>query len=514
MGLALSALDIRNITERNISMLSVTEIKRFIEDDITSEKKRFAGIGQRYYEAKHDIMNSRLFFWNADGKLEEDKTRSNIKISHPFFMELAEQLPAYMLSFEKNPIQAKDTSTDLQKHLDMYFDDEFWVECGEIIKGAYVKGFDYMHAYKNAENRLTFQAADGIGIVEVREKDTDDGCKHIIYWYIDRIDKGHKEIKRIQVWSEDGIYYYVQVDNGDIIKDESEPINPRPHVVYTDSKTGLKMGYQFGYIPFFRLDNNKKQISGLKPIKGIIDDYDLHACSLSNNLKDFDTPLHVVTGFQGDDLDELQTNLKTKKIVGVDEGGVDVKTVDIPYEARKAKLELDEKNIYKFGMGLNTNGLKDSNATTNLAIETCYAMLRIKADNMQKRLNRMLKDICKVVLADINLLNKTDYQLSDIKFDFKRNTLNNESETIANEKVKADTQQVKVTTILNAAATIGDEQVLKLVCEQLDLDYEEIKKQLEKQQEELDLQVAQNALNNAVVDDNSQTPPQIEPIEE
>ena len=37
-----------------------------------------------------------------------------------------------------------------------------------------------------------------------------------------------------------------------------------------------------------------------------------------------------------------------------DEGDVDVKTVNVPYEARVAKLELDEKNIYRFGMGLNT----------------------------------------------------------------------------------------------------------------------------------------------------------------
>lgn len=56
----------------------------------------------------------------------------------------------------------------------------------------------------------------------------------------------------------------------------------------------------------------------------------------------------MVKGFQGDNLEELQTNLKTK-IIGVDDdGGVDVKTVDVPYRARQAKLELDEKNIYRF----------------------------------------------------------------------------------------------------------------------------------------------------------------------
>ena len=49
------------------------------------------------------------------------------------------------------------------------------------------------------------------------------------------------------------------------------------------------------------------------------------ASSLSNNLIDFDHPLYAVKGFEGDNLDELQQNLKTKKIVGVgSDGGIEV----------------------------------------------------------------------------------------------------------------------------------------------------------------------------------------------
>ncbi|MGN1369949.1 MAG: phage portal protein, partial [Aristaeellaceae bacterium] len=64
-------------------MLTVTEIKKFMESDAASEKKRQAAVGMRYYEADHDIRNYHIFFLNNDGKLQEDKTKSNIKISHP-----------------------------------------------------------------------------------------------------------------------------------------------------------------------------------------------------------------------------------------------------------------------------------------------------------------------------------------------------------------------------------------------------------------------------------------------
>ena len=319
-----------------------------------------------------------------------------------------------------------------------------------------------------------------MGVVEVREKDTDDGCKYVIYWYIDRIEKGKKTIKRIQVWSENEVTYYVQSGtNGKIVLDDSVETNPRPHIVYTDNKTGKKMGYGLGYIPFWRLDNNRKQFSGLKPVKALIDDYDMMACGLSNNLVDFDTPLYVVSGFQGDNLDELQQNLKTKKIVGVDnEGGINVQTVDIPYQARKEKLELDKESIFTFGMGFDPTKVGDGNVT-NVVILSRYTLLDLKKSKFDKRLKKLLKEIIKIKLAEINQENDTDYQLSDIKIDLTPDIPTNETENIANEKVKAETQQLRINTILNVAANVGDEQTLKAICDELDLSFEELRGQLE-----------------------------------
>ena len=487
-------------------MLSVNEIRRFIDDDIASEKKQFAKIGQRYREGKHDIINARFFYWNADGYLVEDKTRSNVRISHPFFAILTDQLAAYMLSFKENPIRAKEKAEGLQDHLDLYFTSAFWAEISELIKGTYSKGFEYLYAYKNNDNRLAFKCADSIGVVEIRESYTDDGCKYVIYWYIDRIDKGRKVIKRIQVWSEKETAFFVQANNGKIQVDDSVPVNPRPHVIFTDEKTGKRMGYGLGFIPFWRLDYNKQQFSGLKPIKGIIDDYDVHACSLSNNLIDFDTPLHVIRGFQGDNLDELQQNLKTKKLIGVDEdGGIEVQTVDIPYQARKEKLDMDKEDIYLFGMGFDPSQVGDGNIT-NIVIRSRYSMLDLKANNLQPRLQALLEDILKPILAEINQENDTDFQLSDIEFDFSRDIMTNETENISNDKVKAETKQIEVNTILNVAANIGDEATLKEICEVLDLDFEELKGQVEKMQEEKNTADARAMLEGLETEENPVEP--------
>ncbi len=484
-------------------MLSVSEIKRFIDDDASSDRKKFARKGQAYYDGDHDIKQYRLFYYNADGNLVEDKTRSNVKIPHPFFTELVDQAVQYILSGEDGFVKADDPA--LQKILDEYFNEneDFTSELSEVLTGCMVKGFDYMYAYKNENNKLSFMCADAMGVIEVRAKDTDDGCAYVIYWYIDRIEKGQKKIKRIQVWDSEKVYYYVQDGNGMITEDESEKINPKPHTLY--KKEGDEAIYYkgFGFIPFFRLDNNKKQFSCLKTVKDLIDDYDLMASSLSNNLIDFDTPIHVVKGFQGDNLEELQTNLKTKKIIGVgDDGDVEVKTVDVPYQARQVKLDLDEKNIYRFGMGLNTAGLKDTAATTNIAIKAAYSLLDLKCSKLEIKLKQFLRKLLKPVIAEINENNKTDYQTSQVYFEFNHEIMSNEQENSQNALTEAQTKQVMINTLLSLAAQLDNETLMQNICDVLDIDYEEIKDKLPDPNEaENALNGTQDALNGVVVDE-------------
>ena len=487
-------------------MLSVEEIKRFIDEDATSEKKIFARKGQAYYDGDHDIRNYRLFYYNSDGNLVEDKTRSNIKIPHPFFTELVDQAVQYVLSGQDGFI--KSDIPELQEELDYYFNnnEDFLSELSETLTGCMVKGFDYMHSYKNEDERTAFQWSDSIGVIEVRAKDTDDHTEHVIFWYIDRIEKGQKKIKRIQVWDSKQIYFYVQTDEGEIEKDSTEKNNPKPHTLFQDEKDGAITYEEFGFIPFFRLDNNKKQFSDLKTVKALIDDYDLMASSLSNNLQDFDTPLHVVRGFQGDNLDELQNNLKTKKIVGVDaEGGIDVQTVDVPFEARKAKMELDEKNIYRFGMGLNTSGLKDTSATTNIQIKAMYSLLDLKCSKLIRRIKQFLRKLLKVVLDEINDINGTDYQQKDVYFEFEPEIMSNANENAQIAKTEAETKQIEVNTILNVAANVGDEQALRAICEIMEWDFDELQSQVEKLKEEQNTVNAKAMLEGVVTDDEPPT---------
>nr|DAP86071.1 MAG TPA: PORTAL PROTEIN [Caudoviricetes sp.] len=486
-------------------MLTIEEIGRFIDNDKSSEKKQLAWKGLQYYEGVHDIKDYKMYYVDADGNLQEDKLRSNIKISHPFFTELVDQQVQYMLSGDTPFMRSDDEK--LQKTLDDYFGDDFRAELQECLTGCIAKGFENMYAYKSASGRSRFMTADSLGVVEVRGKDTDDGCDYVIYYYPDRIDKGRKVITRIQVWDANTTTYYVQVANGKIALDDSQPVNPRPHITY--KKTGDDALYYdgnggYGFIPFFRLDNNRKQVSGLKPIKALIDDYDLMACGLSNNLQDIGEGLYVVKGFQGADLDEMIQNIKVKKHIGVDaDGGVDIKTVNIPYDARKVKLELDEKNIYRFGMGFNSAQLGDGNIT-NIVIKSRYALLDLKSNKLEIRLKQFLRQILKVVLSEINEEFDTNYQMEDVYIVFDREVMTNAQDNAEIEKIDAEKQQIQINTLMIAANTLDDETILKAMCEILDIDYDEVKERIEAQAEETpesQVQTVQRTLEDLTPDD-------------
>lgn len=456
-------------------MLKTYEIKHFMEEDAGSHKKRMAKQGLKYYEGEHKIMGARIFYVDADGKLREDTTRSNVRISHPFFMELVDQEVQYMLSGDGNFIRSDDP--DLQSMMETYFDDSFWSEVYEALTGCITKGFDYLYAYYTADNRIGFQHADSMGVVEVAAKDTEDQEEHVIYWYVDHIEKEKKVIKKIQVWDERETWYYVQEGDGEIMADDKTPLNPRTHII-TKNEKGERFGSSFHFIPFFRLDNGAKQFSGLKTIKDLIDDYDLMACSLSNNLQDFTDAIYVVSGFQGADLDELMHNIKVKKHIGTSpDGKLDIKTVDIPYEARKAKLELDEKNIYRFGMGFNSAQLGDGNIT-NVVIKSRYALLDLKCNKLEIRLKEFLKKIIKVVLDEINAANGTDYQLKNVYIKFQREIITNAQDNAQIQLTDAQRQGQQINNILAAANLLDDETVIEAICNILDIDYEEIKDKL------------------------------------
>ena len=478
-------------------MLSISEIKKYIDRDRTSAKKKEARVGERYYNGDNDIRHYRIFYIDKDGNPQEDKTRSNIKKPSNFFKENVDECVNYFLSGDDRIVRSDDPQ--LQMYLDEYFEDDFKDEFGDLLSYTIRQGRAWLYGYKNKEDRLCFKACGNIEIVQVEGKYASDGQDHIIYYYPEHDITEDKIITKIQVWDRDYTTYYEERD-GQIKVDTYYEINPRPHIIYKDEKDNLTYD-TFGFIPFWDIENNKEHSSDIKTIKEHIDDYDLMNCGLSNDLVDLSQGFYVVKGFHGDDIGELITNLKARKAIGVDsDGEVDVKTVDIPYEARRTQMEIDEKNIYRFGFAFNSNNVGDGNIT-NIVIKSRYTLLDLKCEGLEKRAKKLLRRILEPVLDEINATYGTGYTLKNVYFKFDREMIVNDLDNAQLELIKAQTKQTNIGTILNVTTILGQELVQEQICAELELDYEDIKDKLPKQ-ETIDVNSASEDLLNATIEEN------------
>lgn len=461
-------------------------VKQAVNSDRAATYKQKMRIGVDYYNFKHDILKFRLFYVDNEGKVHEETSRSNIKIPHSYLTELIDQKVQYLLS---NPVEINTEQDGLQDLLNEYIDEDFQLMLQELVEGGSQKGYEFVYT-KLGENRLSFQVADSLKVIEIY--DSDFNLTAIIRYYDTDIYQNGKNVRvtRAELWDKEKVWYFVSSDANQLSfkVDEKIAINPLYHDTRLNSDTNEAFGRSIGtalgvsdFIPFLRYDNNKYKTTDLEPIKPLIDDYDLMACALSNNLQDFDQPFFAVKGFNGDNYDKLLNNLKSRGAVGVGEnGGLDMHVVDIPVEARKAKLTVDKEGIYKFGMGFDSSQVGDGNIT-NVVIQSRYTLLDLKCNKAEIRLRKIIKQMLELIVADINQRYNKAYDTSDLEIIITRDTMVDETEVENREKTRAERKQIEIDNILNAAARLDDETVLKYICEVLDLDFDEVQKLLDEQ---------------------------------
>ncbi|ATC61763.1 phage portal protein [Lactococcus raffinolactis] len=468
-------MDIKYLKSDNPSILS-----RFIDDAVKTDRqspiKEKMSEGLKYYDYKHDILKFRLFYYNEDGKLVEETNRSNIKIPHAFFTEQVDQKVQYLLS---NPVEFETADTELKTYLEEYIDDDFQLMLQEMVEGASKKAYEFAYVYRATSGKLLFKVADSRKVVVIYDDMNE--VIAIIRYYDTDITKDNRKVTvtKAELWDTEKTWFFVSSSdyNNRFILDESQEINPRFHQVVEDSDGNL-LGKGFGYIPFLKLSNNKNEKTDLEPIKALIDDYDLMACALSNNLVDFDHPIYAVKGYGKDNLDELVTNLRTKRTVGVSQdGGIDVKTVDIPVTARKTKLETDKEAIYKFGMAFDSSQVGDGNIT-NIVIKSRYSLLDLKCNKTEIRLRAFIKQLLDIIIQDINERYQKSFTRQQIEVVITRSTMINQSDNAEVEKLEAETKGQLIQNLLDVAPYLDDESLLKKICAVQELDYDEVVQRL------------------------------------
>jgi SPP1 family phage portal protein len=424
-------------------------LKHLIKKDEFSELKKEMRTGVKYFEAKHIEINRRKITYFLDSQEVEDKEASNAKLQHTFHRIIVEQKAGYIAgkpikitSKEKDNKMAEEFKDKVIEILGEQFDDML----PQWIKGASNKGTEWLHVFINEEGEFDYVIIPAEQIIPVYDSRYQKKLMSIIRYYEFEFinSKGESEFKKKVEWyDEEKVTFYIEEKRGGsygdnyYVLDIQEAMNggnPRPHwVEYNTEDPENIISGSWGSVPFIELPNNDERINDLRPIKNLIDDYDLHNSDMSNKLADLQDAIWVLENYEGDSLREFRKNLKTYKALKVGEdGGAEPKVLDLPEKASKAHLDREEDNIFINGMAVNLKTDKFGNAPSGVALKFIYSLLDLKANVIIRKLNLALSDLFYFISVYLKDVAKDggeyDYKLLAVTFD--KSAITNEAEKI------------------------------------------------------------------------------------
>lgn len=422
-------------------------------------------VADKYYAGENiDIKGRRkmMVLYNDDGEgyLRPDYSKANNKIAHNYLYELVSQCTNYLVSRPmkldyKTPVMLEHRET-LDKIL--YNDNDFVGFLQDRIDDIQLYGKTYMRVVLNEGD---FKLV-GYNAKEMRMfyDDFDEPTLALRYFSKEELnDKGEfVENNYIEAFDKNRKWTYKSGKNG-------WELDKKEYVYSTDIKYGDKVvknvPVETHLFPIIEWNIKKPTIVN---IKDLIDLQDTNLSDLANNVEDIQEAIWILENYQGQNLADFMEDLKVKKAIKVGAGGsAKSHTVEIPVEARTKMYAIVEKNIYKFGFGIDFADRMNIGNVTGVALKWSYAPLEQKSNEIENRGREPLNNLFNIIF---NLLG-IDYDSNDLEFLFNRTLIINESEETKTAMLAAS--EVSKKTLLDNIPMVKDteEELLRLEGEEL-----------------------------------------------
>lgn len=398
-----------------------------VNDHRSSDAFKKAYEGMEYYK-KHNLTmeNYQKFLYTLSGRKVPDLFSSNYKLKTMLFRRLVMQEVQYVLG---NGLQM-DNKEKLGKDIDY--------KLQEAAKMALAQGVGY--GFWNNDHLEIFSFADSVdvpGFVPLKDEKTSEMKAGIRYWFRQ---VGNKNVFRATLYEEDGVSEWVKEANKkDVVL--LEPKHAYKLRVSRD-ETGIVESYEENYtkLPIAQLWGNDTHESELVGIREKIDCYDFIESGLANTIDDtsgFYWVLKNAGGMDDIDLAQFIQRIKTVKAAAIDgeEGATaEAHTLDVPYESRKAMLEILRNDIYEDFQMLDVTTIAGGQKTAT-EIQAAYQAQDNKCADFEYMLIDFVQEIAEIA------------GLGDVEPKFVWNKIINRTE---------ETQMV-----LSAADYLDDETILK-----------------------------------------------------
>lgn len=424
-----------------------TLIKNFLASDDYKEMLD----ADKYYESQNVKITERqklMMLYEEKEKIVEgmhikeqfpytapDLSRANHKLAHSYLYELVNQCKDYLVG---NPVKTEYNNIPEQV-IDMIDDilykHNHWGKYNqENVKNAqkYKVGWSRVIIDENTGN-LKLLNVNSKQVIHFLNEYDELQCVIYLYTKVHYDDNGKKQqTKYAEVF--DDTYKDVYSSSRGYkfeLKEKDVPLLQKI-TTYGEQVSNVEI-QSWGRIPWVMWKYTDDNVDALMPIRCFIDILDINLSDLANNVDDIQDAIWILENYQGQSIKQFMEDLKIKKAINLGEGGkAESKTVDIPTEAREKLYTLCEKNIYRFGRGINFADRDNLGNASGVALKWSYGPLDEKADDLEENGQVALNYLFNLIFTYLNVIGiyKNEFDSNDVKFIFDRHMITNELEQV------------------------------------------------------------------------------------
>ena len=416
-------------------------LQELLQEDKHSEKKRQMEAGERYYRGEHDILRkdfrqSILSETGQDGKellrTVTNPNRSNHHCINPFHHTLVAQKAAYLVGREPTISLRGDAEPEFEQALADLADEQFNSVLQQWVVGAANKGVEYLHVYYDEDGAFRYCIVPAEEIIAVYDEVYQQDIREIIRYYDIRLmENGQEKVRRrVEWWTAENVTYYTEDGNGEFLRERESG-----HWTVTELLDGEEIGvaaHGWGRVPFIPLKNNEKEMTDLQLVKGLIDAYDYVSSEGTNTLLDLVDLYWVIQGYGGETAHAVARKLQMNKAVQISDssGKVEAKQIDLPMEGRLSWLRTLRKDIFRFGMGVDTDSDDWGKAASGVALKFRYATFYLKINGIMPEIRRAVKEFFRFALEDQNRRGGTDWDWRRVQIGLNLNGIMDDTEVM------------------------------------------------------------------------------------
>jgi len=518
MSIGEQAMAVSELINTRLKRLSNTGIPQeeflysCINEYMKDPKREMMLTAQNYFQNDNDIIHRERYYIDRKGIKQKAENLSNNKLAHPYMKKFVNQKINYLLA---KPFTVQCEDEQLLEVVKKALGKKFKKMLKNVGKHAIIDGISWVQVYYDLSGKLGFKRLPADEIIPFWADADHTVLEGLIRFYTitQYLPKGEtKQITKVEYYTLEGVWYYIMEDDG-LVPDPDKGEEVYGHfaverpVMARSEETGEEVQqldeegnplYEtvqslWDKIPFIAFKYNAEEISLLKWVKPLIDDYDLNTSDTSNVIQDVPNSIKVVKNYDGTDKDEFTHNLNVYRTAFVTGDG-DMSTLEtkLDIDAIDKHLDRTRKDLYEAASCVDTQ-VTDLGNASGVALKFRYADLDMDCGDMANEFTSAMDELLWFVKVDLTSQTGVDYTDIDIDIIFNTDVVINETEVIDNAS--------------KSVGIISDETILANHpwVEDAEEELEKVKKQQEEQaQTDLQRQEAQMDLMSQYGDDNNE----------